>query len=374
MNTLKVVFITPHWGNQRTGPEVYVRYLWEAFRNDPEIEFHVVAGGVDEVHSRLHLVNSRRGSFTLFRDVSARALRLMDELGGPGILHVNNSNFHGSLLRSRWPIIGQVNDYETASFYPDFFRTLYKQGPRRLLSLWRRRILEAKFVRHQDVTLCNSDYTRKQIVQAYGISDSTRIRVLYKAVDTSGFVRPSHVTLSVREKPFVFFIGSDFRRKGLDVLIDAISLTSRRMSLRIAGVDERSFESAFPGKVAKARAWGSLVEFLGPVERERIHSLLWDSDIFCLPSRAEALGVALLEALAAGLPCVATKVGGIPEIAQLVPGVTLVEPDNPAELSKAIESALMNPSQVDSFVILNRHFGHSIMARKVKELYLEMKP
>jgi glycosyltransferase involved in cell wall biosynthesis len=177
---------------------------------------------------------------------------------------------------------------------------------------------------------------------------------------------------SIRDKPVVFFIGSDFRRKGLDVLVDALALTSHPKALRVAGVDERNFESAFPGKVAKARASGSSIEFLGLVERARIKSLMWDSDIFCLPSRAEALGVALLEALAAGLPCVATRVGGIPEIADVIPGITLVSPDDPVELAKGIESAILNRKQANASAILNQYFGHRAMVEKIRKIYLEM--
>jgi hypothetical protein len=41
----KVIFITTIWGQGGTGPETYARYLWEAFRDDPDIEFHLVATG-----------------------------------------------------------------------------------------------------------------------------------------------------------------------------------------------------------------------------------------------------------------------------------------------------------------------------------------
>lgn len=374
MANCKVVFVTPHWGKPRTGPEVYARYLWEAFKDDTEIEFHVVAGGSGGGHPRLHLVNHSGDSLRLFRDIATRALGLMDVLGGRGVLHVNNSNLHTSLLRSQWPIIGQINDYETANFYKHFFRIIFNQGPRRLLSLWRRRILEARFVRQQTVTLCNSEYTRQEVIRAYGISDLERIRVLHKAVDTSDFNPPSGVQHPVGRPPVVFFAGSDFQRKGLDVLIDALTLSAQPLSLRIAGVTELDFESAFPQSIAKARNRGASVAFLGQVERSRMPKLLWESDIFCLPSRAEALGVALLEALAAGLPCVATNVGGIPEIARVVPGVILVNPNDPEGLAQALQQGLEYGCRNVASAALRESFGRESMLRRLRALYLEMKP
>ena len=70
------------------------------------------------------------------------------------------------------------------------------------------------------------------------------------------------------------------------------------------------------------------VYLLGRRTRTEVAALLWHSDVLVLPSRREALGVAVLEGMAASLPVVASRAGGIPEI--LRPGVEglLVEPED----------------------------------------------
>ena len=82
-------------------------------------------------------------------------------------------------------------------------------------------------------------------------------------------------------------------------------------------------------------------DFLG--RRDDIPALLAASDLLCLPSREEGLSLALLEAMAAGLPVVATRVGGSPEA--IVEGETglLVPPRDPAALAAVLEAVLGNP-------------------------------
>lgn len=371
---VKVVFVTPVWAKPRTGPEVYAKYLWEAFRDDPEIEFHLVAAGVGEAHPRLHLAPAPSGSLALFRDVSHRALSLMASLGTRGVLHVNNSNFHSSLLGAPWPTVGQINDYEAAQFSGNALAVLRQYGPRRFLAMWRRSYLERRFVRRQDVSLCNSEFTRRTVQEAYGMQDSSRLRVIYKAVDVGGFSRPSEAD-QAREPnavPIILFVGSDFRRKGLDVLVRALSGMSRPVRLRVAGVTRHEFERSYPGLVSSAEAGGSAFDFLGVVDRSTIPKLLWGADVFCMPSRAEALGVALLEAVAAGLPCVASDVGGIPEIARHFDSVRLVPSEDPIALSRALSQAASEFRPAAESEKIRRLFGRNTMTAAVKQLYFEL--
>ncbi len=62
------------------------------------------------------------------------------------------------------------------------------------------------------------------------------------------------------------------------------------------------------------------VELLGPLPPERVHQELLAADVFCLPTSAEGLPVAIMEAMAVGLPVVTTYISGIPEL--VVDGVS----------------------------------------------------
>jgi glycosyltransferase involved in cell wall biosynthesis len=88
---------------------------------------------------------------------------------------------------------------------------------------------------------------------------------------------------------------------------------------------------------------------LGPVarlvgERDDVLELLGGADIFVLSSRSEGLPLSILEAMSAGLPVVASRVGGVPEL--VLDGETglLVPPGEPSSLAAAIERLLVDPA------------------------------
>jgi len=82
------------------------------------------------------------------------------------------------------------------------------------------------------------------------------------------------------------------------------------------------------------------VEFLG--YRQDVQECLAAMDLFVFPSHKEAMGIALVEAMASGLPCVATKVGGIPEVVTCETGL-LVEMSRPDRLAEATLGLLSDP-------------------------------
>jgi glycosyltransferase involved in cell wall biosynthesis len=111
------------------------------------------------------------------------------------------------------------------------------------------------------------------------------------------------------------------------------------------------------------------VEFRGFVRD--VPAFLRELDLFCLPSRREALPLALLEAMAAGLPCVATDVGDIR--AAVGDAVLLVPPEDDRALAAALDSLLGDPERR---VALGRrarqravsHLDADLMARRTFQL------
>jgi glycosyltransferase involved in cell wall biosynthesis len=106
--------------------------------------------------------------------------------------------------------------------------------------------------------------------------------------------------------PTVLFVGRDFRRKGGDILFDAFRSVRTQVPdarLVVAGTDQAPRE---PG-----------VDVLGRVrDRDAVARLYAHATVFCLPSRFEPYGLVLLEAMAHGLPCVATRGDAFPEIVE----------------------------------------------------------
>ena len=86
---------------------------------------------------------------------------------------------------------------------------------------------------------------------------------------------------------------------------------------------------------------GPSVRFLG--FRNDVPELLRAADFFCLPSHSEGLGSSILEAMGAGLPVIATRVGGIPEAVEGWGSGILVRPSHPVELVEALVAMVMTP-------------------------------
>jgi glycosyltransferase involved in cell wall biosynthesis len=82
------------------------------------------------------------------------------------------------------------------------------------------------------------------------------------------------------------------------------------------------------------------VVFLG--FQENVFKSLRKMDLFVLPSRTEGFGIALVEAMATGIPVIATSVGGIPEIVDDNINGILVPPGQPSDLAEAIITLLSN--------------------------------
>lgn len=127
--------------------------------------------------------------------------------------------------------------------------------------------------------------------------------------------------------------------KGGDVLLMAFARVLERVPgarLVLAGRDKTS-----GGLAAFARRLGldGRVEFAGELSPAALGRRLARADVFVLPSRRENFPIALLEAMAAGKPCVAARTGGIPELTGR-DGALLVAPGDPADLARALERVL----------------------------------
>lgn len=131
--------------------------------------------------------------------------------------------------------------------------------------------------------------------------------------------------------------------KGIDTLIRAASLVCRQIpdvSFVVVGEAHEARYLQDLQDLATQLGVSRNIRFLG--RRTDVYGLLKASDLFCLPSRSEGMSNALLEAMACQLPCVATDVGGNPEV--VIQGQTgfLVSPENPDALAERIVEVLRN--------------------------------
>jgi len=160
--------------------------------------------------------------------------------------------------------------------------------------------------------------------------------VIPNGVDPDEFARASDVDTGL--EPYVLAVGRLVPEKGFDVLLDAFAMTELPgMSVVIAG---EGFER--DALVRRATKLGIVdrMRLVGAVGRERLVALMLGATAFALPSRGEAFGIALLEAMAAGVPAVAAAAGGVPEMARDGENALVVETENAEALSFALARVL----------------------------------
>lgn len=184
-------------------------------------------------------------------------------------------------------------------------------------------------------------------VVALGVPRS-RITVIPNGVDAARFlslapVEEARRALGADASPLVGSVGCLAARKDYGTLLEALRLLGDRgLAFRAALVGDGPDRGTLEARAATL-GLADRVRFLG--ERGDIERLLPGMDVFVLSSREEGIPNALLEAMAAGRACVATAVGGTPEV--LHDGETgwLVPPGEPGALADALEQALARPDE-----------------------------
>jgi colanic acid/amylovoran biosynthesis glycosyltransferase len=187
-----------------------------------------------------------------------------------------------------------------------------------------------------------SQFGKSQILR-YSLSEnSAKIQVLPLGVDTEVYLpRP------FRAAPEIFEISSVGRLapvKGFPVLLAAVEQLvrdGRRLRMRLAG--DGPERRALAAEIER-RGLSSHVRLEGALNTEGVLALYRETDIFALASFAEGVPVVLMEAMAMEIPCVATRITGIPEL--ILDGVNglLVTPSKADELAGAIARLMDDPA------------------------------
>jgi glycosyltransferase involved in cell wall biosynthesis len=195
--------------------------------------------------------------------------------------------------------------------------------------------LERLLMRRTDLFLFESAFARDTYQSAIGVPSGV-IRVVHNGLADADFepVPPAH------DATDIVFVGELRRLKGPDVLIDAIArLRTMGRSVTATIVGEGADKAALRTQIGRLGLTGE-IRFLGHVPARQAFSL---GRLVVVPSRAESLPYVVMEAAAAGMPVLATNVGGIPEIFGPL-AARLVPPDHAAALADAIAAALAKPA------------------------------
>ncbi|MBN2053293.1 glycosyltransferase family 4 protein [bacterium] len=279
------------------------------------------------------------------------------------ILHVPDIMWaRPEVLRSfKGATIVDVHDYYWTRFHPFFCPDL----PLRWIMqrLRKRRYQEA--LAACDTVLTHCDFTTRSFRHPRVVNVSQGIDPAeYEGIPVTG--DPS--------QPVILFVGGNFLRKGALTLIRAMPAVRRVVpGARCVLVGNERPLSWWTVKLA---ALGTPVEFRQRIPREEVKALLVNAAVFVLPSKIEAFPFTLMEAMAAGVPSVATSVGGIPEM--LLHGVNglLVPAGDAGRLAGEIIRVLTDRSFHDHLArggryLLRTRFTLDAMAHRILGVYEE---
>ena len=185
------------------------------------------------------------------------------------------------------------------------------------------------------------------------IAPRARIRVMPNVVDTDVFTPAAH---DHHEGPArLLTVGALAQKKGHTYLLDALAELATRREATLDLVGDGELRGQLEAHAARLGLSGA-VRFHGEVPKERVAELMRGADLLVLPSLHENLPCVLIEAMASGLPSVASRVGGVPEAVDADAGV-LVAPGDPGALVAAVGAAL------------ERDFDSAEIARRARERY-----
>lgn len=209
---------------------------------------------------------------------------------------------------------------------------------------WKKRLfasVEKFLARFTDRIITVSDALKQEIMEMEGLP-SKQITTIYNGIEVDKFTGksdPLHIRKSMNIPELGPVVGTIARlapQKGISFFLKAASLL-KEYQVNFVIIGDGPLEESLKQEAVDLGLQGR-VTFTG--RREDISDILSTLDIFVLPSVTEGLPLTILEAMAAGKPIVATRVGGIPEV--IVDGKTgiIVPPKDPEAMAVALASLL----------------------------------
>ena len=259
--------------------------------------------------------------------------------------------------------VGMINDYSNAAHsFMDVLKGKAKLN-KRILFFY----VERLTCRISKCIIVNSEYLKRKLQQQYRRSGSL-FKVLHKGIEDKLILFDRKEGLKKKIAGSILFVKTDFELGGLYTLIKSLTDFDRKITLTIAGPAEEHHEMLV-GLLKKANI---SFELFGYLTQEEVYKRMEEAEIFCVPSKREAFGVANLEAMAMGCKIVSTNIGGIPEAVNGDRFARLVKPDDSAALGEAIKAALDSSQEKDLDDIKNQldHFSSSKVLLNFKK-YLQ---
>jgi len=224
-----------------------------------------------------------------------------------------------------------------------------------------------------DFIVCISHFARSQMMMLSSAQHWHKFEICPLGVDSARY-SPMQKEASF-DQPFnILCVGRLTPAKGQRILIDACSAlraAGRNFKLIIvgAGPDETALRAAVTHSGLDA-----YTEFTGALNQVEVRSRYAEANVFALPSFAEGVPVVLMEAMATGLPCISTRITGIPELIRDGEDGLLITPSDRDELTFALIRLMDDPSLRKRLACSGRlrvqeHYDLSRNVKRLEKIY-----
>lgn len=233
-------------------------------------------------------------------------------------------------------------------------------------------------IRYAKFVATISEYNRRFLLKQFQEINGENIKIVHCGID------PNLINIKPSGKSSVFTITSTGRlieKKGFKFLVEACHILREKVGTTFTcniigdGKDRQALED-----IIQKYNLSQIVHLLGAKEQREVMTALQQTDIFVLPCVADSSGnrdgipVALMEAMAMGIPVISTKVSGIPELIGQGGGI-LVEPRNAESLADAMENLIALPEKERIQIgligrkVIEKDFNLEIEANKLGTLF-----
>ena len=259
-------------------------------------------------------------------------------------------------------------------------------GLPRFFKTWARKIIElyyqSFFNKYCDLIISPSNFIKEEIenlkvnVPIEVISNGIDLSIIEKTKINEDFLEKYQLK-DIIHKPIVLYVGRLSKEKNIETLIKVIPLVLKETEAIFLFVGEGNLKKKIISELKKQ----SLIEktrFISTVEpnQEDIYRFYKISSLFVMPSPIEAQSLATMEAMACGLPIVASKTGALKELVRDKENGLLVDPFNVEELAQAIGELLKNQKLKEEMGRKSKTFiashDFSLIFPKIKKIYEDL--
>jgi colanic acid/amylovoran biosynthesis glycosyltransferase len=221
-----------------------------------------------------------------------------------------------------------------------------------------------------DLFLVNTDVFGGALLRRMGFPEE-KIKTFHYALDLAAI--PFGERRFRGDRLRLLTIARLVEKKGISFAIEAVARmrdANPRLEVEYRIIGDGELRRELEDLVARLQLTDT-VQFLGALSRPAVVHWLSESDVYLLPSLMEQAGMVLAEAQASGLPVVATRVGGVPEMVAEHKSAVLVPPADPAAIADALQQLIRQPESWPAMGHAGRHLVEEQHDARVQAARLE---